>query len=251
MEKSVVYLYGGNKEYTIWYRVVVDDETTTKNKEENQSISPVALLSFAEYELLLGSHLYSTNRLLDKMKETAKSTEGPPAGTAILLNNLVIKHAAKPPPPSPPVIEDAGFGVNIIANTNLNDGTNGWFPLENCTMSVQTGSPHIMPPMARDSVGAHEPLSGRYILVTSRTQNWMGPSQMITDKVKLYLTYQVSAWVEIGQASGPQNVNVALGVDSQWVNGGQAEISSDRWHEIGGSLRIEKKWFIFRVLLLV
>ncbi|KAF3635604.1 hypothetical protein FXO38_04742 [Capsicum annuum] len=48
-ENSVVYLYGGNKEYTIWYRLVVDDETATKNKEENQPIYPVALLSFAEY----------------------------------------------------------------------------------------------------------------------------------------------------------------------------------------------------------
>ncbi|PHU20604.1 hypothetical protein BC332_11755 [Capsicum chinense] len=177
----------------------------------------------------------------DSPSQVVVFLEGPPAGTDILLNNLVIKHAAKPPSPSPPVIEDAGFGVNIIANTNLNDGTNGWFPLGNCTMSVQTGSPHIMPPMARDSLGAHEPLSGRYILVTGRTQNWMGPAQMITDKVKLYLTYQVSAWVKIGKASGPQNVNVALGVDSQWVNGGQAEVSSDRWHEIGGSFRIEKQ----------
>ncbi|PHT54687.1 hypothetical protein CQW23_03173 [Capsicum baccatum] len=147
--------------------------------------------------------------------------EGPPAGIDILHYNLVIKHEAKPLPPSPPVIEETGFGVNIIANTNLNDGTNGWFSLENCTMSAQKGLPHIMPPMARHSFAAHEPLSGCHILVTYRTQKWMGPTQMITDKIKLYLTYQVFAWVKIGQASGPQNVNVALGVDSQWVNGGQ------------------------------
>uniref|UniRef100_M1A1N0 Xylanase Xyn2 n=1 Tax=Solanum tuberosum TaxID=4113 RepID=M1A1N0_SOLTU len=69
----------------------------------------------------------------------------------------------------------------------------------------------------------------------------MGPAQMITEKVELYLTYQVSAWVKIKQASGPQSVNVALGVDSQWVNGGQVEISNDIWHEIGGSFRIEKQ----------
>lgn len=31
--------------------------------------------------------------------------EGPPKGTDILLNNLVVKHAAKLPPASPPVIE--------------------------------------------------------------------------------------------------------------------------------------------------
>lgn len=108
-------------------------------------------------------------------------------------------------------------------------------------MSVKTGSPHIIPPMARDSIGAHERLSGRYISVTNRTQTWMGPAQVITDKVKLYLTYQVSAWVRVGRASGPQNVSVALGVDDDWVNGGQVEVSDDQWHEIGGSFRIEKQ----------
>lgn len=109
-------------------------------------------------------------------------------------------------------------------------------------MNVATGSPHILPPMARESLGPHEPLSGRCILVNNRTQTWMGPAQMITDKVKLFLTYQVSGWVRIGSgASGPQNVNVALGVDSQWVNGGQVEVNGDGWHEIGGSFRIEKQ----------
>lgn len=168
--------------------------------------------------------------------------EGPPAGTDILVNSLVVKHASKVPPSPPPAIENPAYGVNIIENSSLNDGTKVWFPLGNCKLSVETGSPHILPPMARDSLGAHEPLSGRYILVTNRTQNWMGPAQMITDKIKLFLTYQVSGWVRIGPgASGPQNVNVALGVDGQWVNGGQVETSDDRWHEIGGSFRIEKQ----------
>ncbi|KAL6982327.1 Glycoside hydrolase, 10 [Sarracenia purpurea var. burkii] len=168
--------------------------------------------------------------------------EGPPPGTDILLNSLVVKHADKVPPSPPPDIENAAFGVNIIANASLDDGTNGWFPLGSCTLSVQIGSPHILPPMARDTLGPHEPLSGRYILVTNRTQTWMGPAQLITDKLKLYLTYQVSGWVRIGSgATGPQNVNVAIGVDNQWVNGGQVEVNDDRWHEIGGSFRIEKQ----------
>ncbi|KAG8383793.1 hypothetical protein BUALT_Bualt04G0050600 [Buddleja alternifolia] len=167
--------------------------------------------------------------------------EGPPPGTDILLENLVVKHAAKAPPASPPIIENALFGVNIIANSNLSDGTNGWYPLGNCTLTVKNGSPHILPPMAAESLGAHEPLSGRYILVTNRTQTWMGPAQTITNKVKLYLTYQVSAWVRVGTgATRPQAVNVALGVDGQWVNGGQVEINDDKWHEIGASFRIEK-----------
>ncbi|XP_065881253.1 endo-1,4-beta-xylanase 1-like [Euphorbia lathyris] len=168
--------------------------------------------------------------------------EGPPAGTDILLNSFVVKHAEQIPPSPPPVIENPAYGVNIILNSSLSDGTNGWFPLGNCSLNVATGSPHILPPMARDSLGPHEPLSGRHIMVTKRTQTWMGPAQMITDRVKLFLTYQVSAWVKIGSgATGPQNVNIALGVDTQWVNGGQVEINDDRWHEIGGSFRIEKQ----------
>lgn len=168
--------------------------------------------------------------------------EGPPPGTDILLNTLVVKHAAKIPPSPQPFIDNPAFGVNIVANNNLSDATNGWFSLGNCNLSVANGSPHIMPPMARDSLGAHELLSGRYILVTNRTQTWMGPAQMITDKLKLYMTYQVSAWVRVGkQATRPQNINVAIGVDGQWVNGGQVEAHDETWHEIGGSFRIEKQ----------
>lgn len=168
--------------------------------------------------------------------------EGPPAGTDILVNSLTVKHAAKAAPSPPPVIQNPAFGVNIIGNSDLDNGTNEWFPLGNCTLSVRAGSPHILPSSARDSLGPHEPLSGSYILATNRTQTWMGPAQMITDKLKLFLTYQVSAWVRIGSgASGPQNINVALGVDNQWVNGGQVEANDDRWHELSGSFRIEKQ----------
>ncbi|KAF6159697.1 hypothetical protein GIB67_029955 [Kingdonia uniflora] len=168
--------------------------------------------------------------------------EGPPPGTDILLNSFVVKHATKLPPSPPPDIGSVAFGVNIIENSSLTDNLNSWFPLGQCNLSIGSGSPHLLPSMARDTLGPHESLSGRYILVTKRTQNWMGPAQMITDKVKLYLTYQVSAWVRIGSGiTDPQNVNIALGVDNQWVNGGQVEVSDDRWHEIGGSFRIEKQ----------
>lgn len=168
--------------------------------------------------------------------------EGPPPGTDILLDSLVVKHAAEVPPSFPPVIKNVDFGVNIIENGNLSNGTNGWFPLGSCSLSVCTGSPHLLPLMARDSIGPHEPLSGRYILATNRTDPWMGPAQMITGKVKLFLTYQVCAWIRVGSgASGHQNVNIALDVDGQWVNGGQVVVGNDIWHEIGGSFRIEKQ----------
>jgi len=78
-----------------------------------------------------------------------------------------------------------------------------------CTLSVVNGSPHVLPPMARDSLGLREPLNGSYILVTNRTQSWMGPAQTITNKLKLHLTYQVSAWVRVSSVTnGPQTINV-------------------------------------------
>lgn len=166
--------------------------------------------------------------------------EGPPSGTDILLDSLFLKCAEKIPRSPVPVIANISFGINIITNSNLKDGNNGWFPLGNCTLSIATGSPLILPSMARESLGPHEPSSGRYIRVSNRTHTWMGPAQMITDKINLFLTYQVSAWVRIGSgATGPQNVSVTLGVDGHWVNGGQVEVNDDRWHEIGGSFRIE------------
>lgn len=70
----------------------------------------------------------------------------------------------------------------------------------------------------------------------------MGPSQVITDKLRLHLTYQVSAWVRVGPAGvGFQKVNVALGVDEQWVNGGTTDAGPDQWYEVRGSFRLEKK----------
>ncbi|KAI9107044.1 hypothetical protein K1719_022572 [Acacia pycnantha] len=148
------------------------------------------------------------------------SLEGPPPGTDILVNTLCVKRAAKAPLSSPPDvirldIDNAAFGINVIENTNLDDGTKGWFVLGDCTLKVGTGSPRMIPPWARDSLGAHQQLSGRYVLVTNRTKPWMDPAQIITEKLKLLLTYQ-------------------------WVNGGHVEVADDRWYEVGGSFRIEK-----------
>ncbi|XP_018459303.2 endo-1,4-beta-xylanase 3 isoform X1 [Raphanus sativus] len=173
--------------------------------------------------------------------------EGPPPGTDILVNTLDVKHARRNRPSPPPFYENPGFGINIVENSEVRDGeTQPWFTLGNCKLSVGQGAPRTLPPMARETLGAHKPLGGSYILVTNRSQTWMGPAQMITDKIKLFLTYQISAWVKISVgASGainPQNVNIALSVDNQWVNGGQVEVTvGETWHEIGGSFRLEKQ----------
>ncbi|XP_010544026.1 PREDICTED: uncharacterized protein LOC104816770 isoform X2 [Tarenaya hassleriana] len=172
--------------------------------------------------------------------------EGPPPGTDFFVDNFVVKRAEKIPSSIRPCIQDCAFGVNIVSNSQLHSGTiDGWFPLGNCQLEVGEGSPPVLPSLARDSLGPHGStrLSGRYILTTNRSETWMGPGQIITGKVKLFVTYQVSAWVRVGSggACGPQDVNVALSVDNRWVNGGKIEVNDREWHEITGSFRIEKK----------
>ena len=41
------------------------------------------------------------------------------------------------------------------------------------------------------------------------------------------------------RSGAPQNINVAVAVDSQWLNGGQVLARDERWYEIGGSFRVE------------
>ncbi|XP_020257936.1 uncharacterized protein LOC109834338 isoform X2 [Asparagus officinalis] len=161
--------------------------------------------------------------------------EGPPPGKDLLIDSVKVFHSGLRHSPML-------YGVNIIDNSNLNQGLKGWSPLGSCTLSICDGAPYVLPAVARDSLSHHEPLSGRHIVATNRTEIWMGPSQTVTGKLKLHLTYQIAAWVRVGSgASGPQNVNVALGVDDQWVNGGQVQATNDRWNEVSGSFRIEKQ----------
>ncbi|CAN8305682.1 unnamed protein product [Cochlearia groenlandica] len=171
--------------------------------------------------------------------------EGPPPGTDVFVDHFAVNPAEKNTPLGRPYIESHAFGMNIVSNSHLSDGTvEGWFPLGNCHLRVGEGSPRIIPPLARDSLRTtDEYLSGRYVVATNRSGTWMGPAQMITDKVKLFQTYQVSAWVKIGSrgVSCPQDVNIALSVDGKWVNGGKVEVDDGDWHEVVGSFRIEEQ----------
>jgi Carbohydrate binding domain len=139
-------------------------------------------------------------------------------------------------------LQNVVYGVNVLQNDNLTDGLNTWSTLGNCTMTAVDGSPLFVPTMARESLGIHEALDGKCILVTNRTQAWMGPQQTITDKISPYVTYQVSGWVRVGSAkNGPHVINVIFNVDTQWINGGQVQVSDERWYEIGSSFRVEQQ----------
>ncbi|CAA6663014.1 unnamed protein product [Spirodela intermedia] len=105
-----------------------------------------------------------------------------------------------------------------------------WHPMGACTLKLCSGSPVTLPSLAKQSLGHHLLLSGRYILATT-----------ITDRLRLHLTYQISAWVRVGAGTGgPQNINVALNVGHRWVNGGQIEVNDGQWYEVSGSFRLEE-----------
>jgi hypothetical protein len=73
---------------------------------------------------------------------------------------------------------------------------------------------------------------------------WEGPAQTITDKLQLFVPYQVAAWVRVRRQrgkTGPQKVNIALGIDGKWVTGGEVEADDQSWKETVGSFRLEKK----------
>ncbi|KAL6637585.1 hypothetical protein ACP70R_025157 [Stipagrostis hirtigluma subsp. patula] len=212
--------------------------TTTDGRQQYLGVGK-SQVSDKEWVQLQGKILLNST-----VAKAAIYVEGPPAGVDLLLDSLVVKHAQKAPPAPAPDFQNLEYGANIIQNSNLDDGLNGWFPLGPCTLAIHDGAPRVLPPMAQESLSLDdEPLNGKHIHVTNRTQTWMGPAQIITDKLTLYATYQVSAWVRVGgnNNGAPQCVNVAVAVDSQWLNGGQVLARDERWYEVGGAFRVEAK----------
>ncbi|WOK97820.1 hypothetical protein Cni_G06528 [Canna indica] len=189
-----------------------------------------ALVSKERWEKLEG-----TFSLASIPKRVIFYLEGPPPGVDLLIDSVIVscfnmehhEHVSE---------EDS-----VIRNSSFNNGLNWWSPLGSCKLNICTDLQESSP-SGNGALCHIQPLSRHHILTTNRQETWMGPSQIITDRIKLYVTYQVSAWVRIGSGtSGPHNVNVALGVDNQWINGGQVEASDDKWYKIRGSFRIEKK----------
>ncbi|XP_064992982.1 endo-1,4-beta-xylanase 2-like isoform X2 [Musa acuminata AAA Group] len=189
-----------------------------------------AMVSKERWEMLEGSF-----SLTSMPKCVIFYLEGPSAGVDLLIDSVVVSCS------DVEHCEDVSHGANIIRNSSFTDGLNWWNPLGSCKLSIGT-VPEEFFPLAKDSVNHNQPISSHFILTTNRTETWMGPSQIITDRIKLHVTYQVATWVRLGSgATSPRHVNVALGVDNQWINGGQVEANSDRWNKIRGSFRIEKR----------
>ncbi|KAJ7554029.1 hypothetical protein O6H91_06G123100 [Diphasiastrum complanatum] len=168
--------------------------------------------------------------------------EGPAPGIDILVDSFSVCPTPHPKPSPPPTYEDPKFGVNILQNSNLLRGLDHWYGLGSCSVELGFGAPKVSPPSARDSLQCQTAFSGKYILTTGRKFTWEGPAQTITKSIQLFLPYQVSAWVRVGEGgSGVQKVNVALSIDGQWVTGGEVYAAVNSWKEVAGSFRLENE----------
>lgn len=188
-------------------------------------------------------HLEGRLVLLKAPSKVSVYLEGPPAGIDILVDSFYIQPALKPEPARPPVITDPKYGVNIVENHDLQYGLKHWFGQGSARLSVSSGAPTCVPSAAALSLPCSPCLSGSCLVASNRTQWWEGPAQTITDKLELFMVYQVSAWVRVGKHHGNarQKVNVALSLDGKWVTGGEVEVDQNSWKEIMGSFRLEKK----------
>lgn len=137
-------------------------------------------------------------------------------------------------------MQDDYFGVNIIQNSDFATGLDHWYPMGDCTLTVNEGGPTTVSAAVKNSfVHTPEPiLSGKYVTCSDRTETYMGPCQDITDQVHVFQAYQVFAWVATTMPFGTVEVDVSLDVDGEWVQGGEELVGQD-WVQIQGSFRLE------------
>lgn len=133
--------------------------------------------------------------------------------------------------------------MNVVENHNFQHGTKHWFGQGSARLSISSRAPTCVQPAAALSLPCSPCLSGKSLIASNRTQWWEGPAQTITDKLDIFVAYQVSAWVCVGNSHSRtgQKVNVALSIDGKWVTGGEVEVDQNAWKEIMGSFRLEKK----------
>lgn len=149
-----------------------------------------------------------------------------------------------------PTLKDDYFEVNIVINSDFANGLDYWYPMGDCTLSVEDGGPTIVGDTVKNSLfHSDEPiLSGKYIQCSNRTETFMGPCQDITDQVQLLATYQLFCWCSTTMPFGTVAVDVSIDVDGQWVQGGEALVGLD-WVQIQGSFRLESEFKMVQVYL--
>lgn len=139
-------------------------------------------------------------------------------------------------------LQEPKYGVNVVENSCYSNGLASWSSMGSCQLHVARDDPHLLS-SATGKLPWQIEGDARCVVATNRKYVWEGPMQHITERLQRFLTYQVSALVRVANATSPQKVNVALNVDSKWVNGGQVEVdASGAWTPVTGSFRLERSF---------
>ncbi|WP_238540541.1 carbohydrate binding domain-containing protein [Paenibacillus mucilaginosus] len=83
--------------------------------------------------------------------------------------------------------------------------------------------------------------SGQYSLkTTNRTSSWHGPITNVTDKIKLGVAYEFSAYVRLAEVpASPSSIKLTMQVDGDqgvsYVGIGSASVSTTDWVQVKGT----------------
>ncbi|KAL3691913.1 hypothetical protein R1sor_005564 [Riccia sorocarpa] len=173
--------------------------------------------------------------------------EGPPGGVDLLFDSFFCFTPPRKRVEGPVIFQNPRYGLNIVHNSNFEDGLKYWYAQGNCKLFVASGSPPLLGGCAQKSlVNSKAPpaLSGAFLCCSGRSYDWEGPAQTLTERIQPKMAYQVSAWVAIRSPAQPgakHKVDVCLSVDGSWIQGGEV-IAGDAWTEVVGSFRLEKEF---------
>jgi hypothetical protein len=140
------------------------------------------------------------------------------------------------------------FDVNLIENSTLDAGLDGWSPVGDCTkLSVHEEEPAQVPTETINDVPDEYRPSGRYILASGRAAETDGLCRAITGALKPRVTYRVAGWISVAGVDGAEEggsghpVCVGLRVDDDCdVHGAAVCAVPGKWTEIKGAFRLKK-----------
>lgn len=132
---------------------------------------------------------------------------------------------------SAPLLDAGADSENVVPDPSFESDASGWLAwLRHRLERTQAG-----------------PRSGAWCLVASgRTEAWMGPSLVLTDRVTPGGLYDVSLWVRVGSAASPVSMTLKFLCrernddlsTSQFLPVAGPAIATNVWSQLTGSLQI-------------
>lgn len=117
---------------------------------------------------------------------------------------------------------------NLFVNGDFENGASFWTPIGGCTTELTTVNPHS---------------PTRCLRTSNRTEDWEGPSHLVTGRVEPGRSYQVRVWarLEAGAEAGARSLTVTFknrcseaGAADVYTQLGTTPVTTD-WTELGAA----------------